>query len=103
MAQEKFVWCVLSTKLLISEYERYEMLYNHQHPDYKNRNKRLDIYKMIVEEIKTVRKECTVEDIKKKLNGLRSQYLSEKMKVKRDYLFIIIFIYNTYYLLFSIF
>lgn len=71
MAEDKFVWCVSATKLLISEYESYEMLYNHLHPDYKNRNRRLDVYKKIAEEIKKVTSGCKVEDIKKKIKRFK--------------------------------
>lgn len=81
MAENKFSWNVRATKLLISEYEANEFLYNSVHADYKNRNKRLEAYQRIAESIKTISEDCTVNDVKKKLNGLRSQYLAEKLKV----------------------
>lgn len=77
----KYVWRVETTKLLIYEYETNEILYNAKHDGYKNRNKRQDIYKNIADAINIVQPGCTVQDVKKKINGLRSQYLTEKMKV----------------------
>ncbi|CAH1998132.1 unnamed protein product [Acanthoscelides obtectus] len=84
MAEGKFVWSITATKLLISEYEAFELLYDSKNINYKNRNKRLDAYRSIAETVNTVSEGCTVEDVKKKLNGLRSQYLAEKMKVLRS-------------------
>ena len=83
MATNKFSWTVETTKLLISEYECHEMLYNAKHKDYKNRNKRQDIYITIADLINVVKPGCTVADVKKKINGLRSQYLMEKLKVSK--------------------
>lgn len=84
MASTKFTWTLEATKLLISEYESYDFLYNIKHEDYKNRNKRLEAHKNISKKINTVAEGCTHIDVKKKLNGLRSQYLAEKMKVSTN-------------------
>ncbi|KAF5269768.1 hypothetical protein FQR65_LT17921 [Abscondita terminalis] len=81
MAPTKFVWSLAATKTLICEYESYEFLYNVPHEDYKNRNKRLDEYQEISN---VIGNGCTAVDIKKKLNGLRRQYLAEKQKKKYD-------------------
>ncbi|XP_069692810.1 asparagine synthetase domain-containing protein CG17486 isoform X4 [Periplaneta americana] len=84
MADSKYTWSVITTKLLISHYESHEMLYNSKHKDYKNRNKRLEIYKEIAEAINVIQEGCTGIDVRKKLNGLRSQYLGEKMKILKS-------------------
>ncbi|XP_047108699.1 uncharacterized protein LOC124777366 [Schistocerca piceifrons] len=78
----KFSWCVPSTKKLIEMYEADEALYSVRHPEYKNRLRRLESYKNIAEVIsREIRSGCTAEDIKKKINGLRSSYSHEKAKM----------------------
>ncbi|XP_049948585.1 uncharacterized protein LOC126456826 [Schistocerca serialis cubense] len=77
----KFNWCVPSTTKLIEMYKADEALYNVRHPEYKNRLRRLESYKNIAEVIsRDIRPGCTVEDIKKKIDGLRSSYFHEKEK-----------------------
>ncbi|CAH1957162.1 unnamed protein product [Acanthoscelides obtectus] len=55
MAEGKFVWSITATKLLISEYEAFELLYDSKNINYKNRNKRLDAYRSIAETTLSVR------------------------------------------------
>ncbi|XP_049855950.1 uncharacterized protein LOC126336380 [Schistocerca gregaria] len=78
----KFNWCVLSTTKLIEMYKADEALYNVRHAEYKNSLRRLESYKNIAEVIsREIRPGCTAEDIKMKINGLRSSYSHEKAKV----------------------
>ncbi|XP_049769978.1 uncharacterized protein LOC126108704 [Schistocerca cancellata] len=81
----KYNWCVASTTKLIEMYEADEALYNVRHPDYKNRLRRLESYKNIAEVIsRDIRPGCTVEDIKRKINGLRTSYACEKAKMHKS-------------------
>ncbi|XP_049769338.1 uncharacterized protein LOC126108130 isoform X1 [Schistocerca cancellata] len=81
----KYNWCVASTTKLIEMYEANEMLYNVRHPDYKNRLQRLESYKNIAEIIsRDIQPGCTAEDIKKKINGLRTSYSYEKAKMHKS-------------------
>ncbi|XP_063218021.1 uncharacterized protein LOC134528377 [Bacillus rossius redtenbacheri] len=81
MAGEKFHWTIAATKMLIAQYESHEMLYNAKHNDYKNRSMRVAICKSIAEDIN---QGCTVEDVRKKINGLRCQYAAEKAKILKS-------------------
>lgn len=83
MASGKFNWTVTTTKQLISQYEANEMLYDVKNIDYKNRNKRLTVYTSIAEIISNISEFCTASDVRKEINGLRCQYLAEKLKVRR--------------------
>lgn len=67
MASAKYSWSVAATKVLITEYEGHEMLYNSRHCDYKNRGKRLAIYENITESANNVTGtgSCTVADVEK--------------------------------------
>ncbi|XP_049799497.1 uncharacterized protein LOC126234793 [Schistocerca nitens] len=78
----KFNWCLPSTTKLIEMYKADEALYNVRHPEYKNKLRRLESYKNIAEVIsREIRPGCTAEDIKMKINGLRSSYSHEKAKM----------------------
>lgn len=78
---EKLVWPREAVKLLISEYECNEFLHNSKSVFYKDRNKRMNTYKIITDKLQKVLPGCAVTDVKKKINGLRSQYLVERAKV----------------------
>ncbi|XP_049961108.1 uncharacterized protein LOC126481413 [Schistocerca serialis cubense] len=81
----KYNWCVASTTKLIELYEADEALYNVRHPEYKNRLRRLESYKNIAEIIsRDIRPGCTAEDIKRKINGLRTSYSYEKAKMNKS-------------------
>lgn len=69
------------TKKLIMEYENNEILYHTRHVDYKNRDKRLLVYRHILKSINSVQSGLNLKDLKRKISGLRSQYLCEKLKV----------------------
>ncbi|XP_046989536.1 uncharacterized protein LOC124595024 [Schistocerca americana] len=76
----KYNWCVASTTKLIEMYEADEALYNVRHPEYKNRLRRLESYKNIIS--CDIRPGCSADDVKKKINGLRTSYSHEKAKVR---------------------
>ncbi|XP_046997645.1 uncharacterized protein LOC124613096 [Schistocerca americana] len=81
----KYNWCVASTTKLIEMYEADEALYNVRHPEYKNRLRRLESYKNMAEIIsRYIRPGCTAEDIKRKINGLRTSYSYEKAKMHKS-------------------
>ncbi|XP_049814328.1 uncharacterized protein LOC126260910 [Schistocerca nitens] len=81
----RYNWCVASTTKLIEMYEADEALYNVRHPEYKNRLRRLERYKNIADIIsRDIRPGCTAEDIKRKINGLRTSYSYEKAKMNKS-------------------
>lgn len=73
------------TATLIMLYERYPHLYNVADPAYKNRNKREFLLNEIKKEFKeTLNIDLTTADIKKKINGLRTQYFKELNLIKKS-------------------
>lgn len=64
------------------QYGQHENLYNVRHPDYKDRVKRSKSLYAIQERLKEVDASLTIEGIKTKIHGLRSQYLKEMSMVK---------------------
>lgn len=81
ISNNKFNWSAVTTKTLINAYRDHELLYNPKHPHYKSRRRRMYAYKCIADKISTIREGCTIENLKRKINGLRSQYLAERTKV----------------------
>ena len=71
------LWNKDLVKLLIIRYQENEHLYNARHPLYSDRNKRLNTYLEITKEFKRIKKDITMEEIKKKIHALRSQYIKE--------------------------
>ncbi|XP_049762303.1 uncharacterized protein LOC126088219 [Schistocerca cancellata] len=66
-------------------YEADEALYNVRQPDYKNRLRRLKSYTNLSEVIsRDIRPGCMAEDIKKKIDGLRTSYSYEKAKMHKS-------------------
>jgi protein gp37 len=69
-------------KIIIEEYEK--SMYNVQHTFYKNKTKRQECLKRITN---IVNEFCgistTDEDVKKKINGLRTQFFNEISKEKK--------------------
>nr|CAD7441478.1 unnamed protein product [Timema bartmani] len=61
-----------------------DFLYNTNSESYKDRDKRLAKHKEISEALQEHVPGCTAQDVKKKINGLRSQYLTETMKNIED-------------------
>lgn len=69
---------------LISKYEEYEHLYNVRHPMYLDRVKRSNSLLEITNELKKINKNITVDEIKKKMHTLRSQYLRELREINNS-------------------
>lgn len=63
--------------LLINKYQQHENLYNIRHPMYIDRAKRSNSLFEICRDLKEVNKDITVEEVKKKIHNLRTQYLKE--------------------------
>lgn len=75
-------WNKDMVKLLIIRYQENEHLYNASHPFYLNRNERSKTYLEITNEFKKIKKNVTVKEIKKKIHGLRSQYIKELNEIR---------------------
>lgn len=71
--------------MLIILYQQKELLYNAQHPDYTNREKRLHAYDEITERLRYMRKTITTEEVKAKIELLRRQFLVELNKIQSAY------------------
>ncbi|KAI5634858.1 alcohol dehydrogenase transcription factor myb/SANT-like domain-containing protein [Phthorimaea operculella] len=78
-------WTKEATKVLIQLYEENELLYNSLNSNYRNRTKRLECLMKIAEHLTSVTGQmCLVMDVRKKINGLRSQYTQEKLKIAKS-------------------
>ncbi|KAL1487725.1 hypothetical protein ABEB36_015632 [Hypothenemus hampei] len=71
------------TMRLIQEYEKYPELYNVQDPLYKNKTKRQECLNKIAISLGCYG-HITIGDVKKKINGLRTQYFNEMAKRKKS-------------------
>lgn len=69
-------------EVMLSLYGQHENLYNVRHQDYLDRVKRSNSLFEIYERLKEVNPKVTVEGIKVKIHGMRSQYLREVNEVK---------------------
>ncbi|XP_037918559.1 uncharacterized protein LOC119656228 isoform X2 [Hermetia illucens] len=78
-------WSDEEVKVLIILYQQKELLYNAQHPDYTNREKRLHAYDEITERLRYMRKTITTEEVKAKIELLRRQFLVELNKIQSAY------------------
>lgn len=74
------------SKIVIAVYERYPDVYNVQSENYKNRNKRQIMLQKITDEVNEQlgNPGVSVEDVKKKINGLRTQFFTELGKIKKS-------------------
>ncbi|XP_036344240.1 uncharacterized protein LOC118753463 [Rhagoletis pomonella] len=75
------MWPKELVELLLIKYQEHENLYNVRHPHYLDRVKRSKSLFEIHNEIKEKNANVTVEDIKKKVHTLRSQYIKELREV----------------------
>lgn len=64
---EKLDWPREAVKLLINGYECNEFLHNSKSVFYKDRNKRMNTYKIITDKLQKVLPGCAVTDVKKKI------------------------------------
>lgn len=72
-------------KTLLALYEQHPCLYAIKCIDYHNRNKREIALQLIAQSYEEITKESiTTDNIKKKINGLRAQYLEQRQKIKQS-------------------
>lgn len=76
------------TGCIITLYEKYPALYNTKNEQYKNKSKRLFTLRKILEEYKEIfpSSDLTVDDLRGKINRLRTQFFAELGKVKKSYI-----------------
>lgn len=95
MATSKVSSCAPSTaytftrdaiKQLLLLYEQYPEIYNVQCPEYKNKTIRQDRLVKITKDLNELMGNpgITLQDVKKKLSNLRTQYFHELTKVKKS-------------------
>ncbi|XP_072397837.1 uncharacterized protein [Diabrotica undecimpunctata] len=78
------IWTMELTKKLIILYENYPCLYNIKSSQYHNKIKRIQALEDIKNNLMDENKFITVDAIKKKIHGIRSQYLTEINKIKKS-------------------
>ncbi|KAM7360523.1 uncharacterized protein ACRADG_005912 [Cochliomyia hominivorax] len=71
------MWKKQLVELLISIYKKHENLYDNNHPNYTDRVKRTNSLFEISKQLKKFEKDITVEEIRKKIHTLRTQYMRE--------------------------
>mgnify|MGYP005983904287 FL=1 len=83
-SEEKFMWGHEATCELIQLYKRHPVLYASFNSDYKNKGKRLDALNAIRSELVRRGRNISIEDIKRKIHGLRTQYANQLSKMKKN-------------------
>jgi hypothetical protein len=84
--EERFLWNQESTCDLIDLYKKYPVLYAPKDGNYKNKPKRLEALKAIRSEMSRRGRKMTVEDIKRKIHVLRTQYANQLSKIRKSQL-----------------
>lgn len=69
-------------KTFISVYRQNPILWNTSLKEYSDRDKKNKCYKQLVEIYQKIKKRATIEDVKKKINSLRTNYRKELKKIK---------------------
>ncbi|KAJ8022116.1 hypothetical protein HOLleu_39523 [Holothuria leucospilota] len=69
---------------VIATYESLPALWKIKSDDYMNRDKKADAYNVLLQKYKEHFPEATLEELKKKLNSLRTNFRSELRKVERS-------------------
>lgn len=77
-------WSREAVEILIETYKKHEVLYNSKLPTYMNKHSRKDALESVVREVKKVRSQTTVDDIKKKFMSLRTHYGHEMHKMEQS-------------------
>lgn len=77
------MWTQELTDILIEEYRARPVLYDTKNPMYHNRVKKETAYQGVVDKLSPKCEGCTVEAVKRKLNGLRSHLSREFDKMKK--------------------
>jgi len=65
----------------ISKYKDLKCLWNIQCKDYSNRDKKKDAYSELLVVYKLIKPEASIDDVKKKINTLRSNFRKELKKI----------------------
>lgn len=71
--------------MFLEAYEQYPCLWNHKLPSYKDRNKRDEALRKIVEVMSEVVCDFDVNTAKAKIRSIRNAYLLEHHKVLKSY------------------
>lgn len=74
-------WTQNQIEALIDSYELHPCLYAVKHKDYHNKYKRNMALEEIVKKLNMLRPGTTIQDINKKIQGLRNTYSVERKKV----------------------
>lgn len=77
-------WTQKAVEILIEEYRARPILYNTKDPLYHNRVKKELAYQGIVDALSGYYADCTIDVVKKKINGLRSHFSREVDKMKTN-------------------
>lgn len=77
-------WTKEAVEVLIEAYKKYDVLYNSKLPGYQNKHSRKDALDRVVIEVRSVRPQTTVDDVKKKFLSLRTHYGHEVQKVEKS-------------------
>lgn len=68
-------WTVEETKKLIRLYKSHTVLWNFKHPDFKSREHKYDVLKIIAKQMNS-----TIIEIRRKIKNINTQYVREKKK-----------------------
>lgn len=77
-------WSRQDILILIESYRKYPCLWNVKSKLYKDRDKRAAALSSISEELKRNGVSATINEIKRKLDGIRCQYRREKNKMRKS-------------------
>ncbi|XP_050501756.1 uncharacterized protein LOC126881503 [Diabrotica virgifera virgifera] len=83
-SSNNYQWTKNIVKILITQLEKHSCLYSVTSKDYKNKSKRKSAMWSIQNNLKEHGVTITEADLKKKIHGLRTQYLAELRKIKRS-------------------
>ncbi|KAB0802702.1 hypothetical protein PPYR_04888 [Photinus pyralis] len=75
-------WSKEQCQVLLQEYQKYPCLYAIKTPLYRNKHARLDALQKIQAVVKEVKPSVSVQDIKLKFNGLKTNFMTEYKKWK---------------------
>lgn len=78
MSANNNIWTRSVVSNLIHIYKKYECLWQIDSPNYKNKNKRLEAWHSLCNEVNSrLKLQLSTEDIQKKISGLRTSYSKE--------------------------
>uniref|UniRef100_A0A6P7G2X1 Uncharacterized protein LOC114337114 n=1 Tax=Diabrotica virgifera virgifera TaxID=50390 RepID=A0A6P7G2X1_DIAVI len=79
-----YQWTKNIVKILITQLEKHSCLYSFTSKEYKNKSKRKSAMWSIQNNLKEHGVNISEEDLKKKIHGLKTQYLAKLRKIKRS-------------------